>query len=161
MHGLGGPIVDRVALATEAHLDGKFLLRTDDENLPAKDIARGYKSALGNRAKVAGQEVVDSRHPPRPPPTRGPHPRRGPAVRTGSAAVARRRDLSVGDIWRNIRNEPNRMHLVMMATSQGTGSQQSEPTPRHRHTLGALGLADSPRSSDFTPASDEEPAPAS
>ena len=36
--------VDKAAIAREAHLDGKFLLRTDDESLSAADIALGYKS---------------------------------------------------------------------------------------------------------------------
>jgi len=34
--------VDRAAVATEAKLDGKFLLRTSDESLSATDIALGY-----------------------------------------------------------------------------------------------------------------------
>ena len=36
--------IDKAAITAEAHLDGKFLLRTDDESLSAEDIALGYKS---------------------------------------------------------------------------------------------------------------------
>lgn len=152
MHGLGGPIIDRAALAAEARLEGKFLFRTDDDSFSAKDTALGYMSALRSRApKAAGQEVDDGRHPSRPPPARGLHLRRGPAVRTGSAGAACRRDLSIGDTWRNIRNVLGRKHLVTIATSQGTISQRSNLTPRHRHILGALCLAEPPRFFDFIP----------
>ena len=36
--------IDKAAVLREAHLDGKFLLRTDDESLSAEDIALGDKS---------------------------------------------------------------------------------------------------------------------
>ena len=35
--------VDRAKVHRDAHLDGKFLLRTSDESLTATDIAQGYK----------------------------------------------------------------------------------------------------------------------
>jgi hypothetical protein len=35
--------IDRAKVGAEAHLDGKFLLRTSDESLSATDIAQGYK----------------------------------------------------------------------------------------------------------------------
>ncbi|MCA1699173.1 MAG: IS1634 family transposase, partial [Actinobacteria bacterium] len=38
--------IDRAAVAAEAHLDGKFLLRTSDPTLTAEDIALGYKQLL-------------------------------------------------------------------------------------------------------------------
>ena len=36
--------IDRDLVAIEAHLDGKFLLRTSDESLSAEDVALGYKA---------------------------------------------------------------------------------------------------------------------
>jgi len=38
--------VDRSAVAAEARLDGKYLLRSSDPGLPAEDIAVGYKQLL-------------------------------------------------------------------------------------------------------------------
>jgi hypothetical protein len=35
--------IDRAKVARDAHLDGKFLLRSSDESLSASDIAEGYK----------------------------------------------------------------------------------------------------------------------
>ena len=43
----GKVCIDRAAVTREAHLDGKFLLRTDDESLSAEDIALGHKSLSG------------------------------------------------------------------------------------------------------------------
>lgn len=74
--------------------------------------------------------------------------------------VLRVAEIEVGDTWRNIRNELNRMHLVTMATSKGTVSQRSELTPGERHILSALSLAAPPLFFDFTPAPDPDRAPA-
>ena len=74
--------------------------------------------------------------------------------------VLRVAEIAVCDTWRNIRGELDRMHLVTMATSQGTVSQRSELTPGHRRILGSLELPESPRFFDFTPAPGEDPAPA-
>jgi len=38
--------VDRRAVAAEAHLDGKFVLRTSDQRLTAAEVALGYKQLL-------------------------------------------------------------------------------------------------------------------
>ncbi|MGH2744040.1 MAG: IS1634 family transposase, partial [Thermoleophilaceae bacterium] len=38
--------IDRAAVRAEAHLDGKFLLRSSDPTLTAEDIALGYKQLL-------------------------------------------------------------------------------------------------------------------
>ena len=89
----------------KAHLDGTFLLRTDDESLSAQDIV-------------------------------------------------------VGDTWRNIRSKLDRMHLVTMTTSKGTVSKRSELTPDQRHILGCLELPEPPLFCEFTPAPDEDVAPA-
>ncbi len=64
----------------------------------------------------------------------------------------------MGDTWRNIRNELDRMHLVTMATSEGRVSQRSELTPGQRRVFAALELADPPLFFDFTPAAEPEEA---
>ncbi len=69
-------------------------------------------------------------------------------------------EIEVGDTWRNIRNELDRMHLVTMATSQGTASQRCELTAGQRRILGRLELPEPPRFFDFTPAPDEDRPPA-
>lgn len=39
----GRPYIDRRKVAEEAHLDGKYLLRTSDDSLSAAEVALGYK----------------------------------------------------------------------------------------------------------------------
>jgi hypothetical protein len=58
----------------------------------------------------------------------------------------------VGDTWRNIRDELQRMHLVTLATRDGHVAQRSELTPGQRSILRALELPEPPRFFDFTPA---------
>ena len=53
--------------------------------------------------------------------------------------------------WRNLRNALDRMHLVTLATTEGTVSQRTELTTGHRRILGALQLPEPPRFYDFTP----------
>ena len=45
--------IDRAAVSAEAHLDGKFLLRSTDPTLTAEDIALGYKQLLESSAPGA------------------------------------------------------------------------------------------------------------
>jgi len=152
--------IDKAALAAEAHLDGKFLLRTDDESLSAEDVALGYKSLY--EAERGWRDMKRSSVNIRPV-----YHRREDRIRAHvqlcwlALLVLRVAETRVGDTWRNIRNELDRMHLVTMATSHGTVSQRSELTPGQRHILGRLELAEPPRFFDFTLAPDPDPSPAS
>jgi len=47
--------IDRAAAKAEAHLDGKFLLRSSDPTLTGEDIALGYKQLL--QVKRAWREM--------------------------------------------------------------------------------------------------------
>jgi len=68
--------------------------------------------------------------------------------------LARVAEVTVGDTWRNIANDLDRLHLVTLRTGEGTVAQRSELTPRQRTTLTALGLGEPPRYFDFTPTTD-------
>ena len=57
---------------------------------------------------------------------------------------------TTGDTWRNIRHELDRMHLVTLATPQGTVTQRTALTPGQKTILEALGLPQPPRFFDFT-----------
>ena len=151
--------IDKAAVAREAHLDGKFLLRTDDESLSAEDIALGYKALY--EAERGWRDLKRTTVNIRPV-----YHRREDRIRAHvqlcwlALLVLRVAEIEVGDTWRNIRNELDRMHLVTMATSQGTVSQRSELTPGQRHILSTLKLAEPPHFFDFTPAPDTDPTPA-
>ena len=63
-------------------------------------------------------------------------------------------ETQADDTWRNLRNELDRLHLVTLATNEGTVAQRTELTPAQRRILHALELPEPPRFYDFTPAAD-------
>jgi hypothetical protein len=141
--------IDRAAVRRDAHFDGKFLLRTSDESLTAADIAVGYK---GLYEAERGWRDLKSTLDLRPV-----YHRREDRIRAHvqlqwlALLLLRVAETTVGDTWRNIRDELERLHLVTLATSDGQVAQRSELTPRQRSILRALELGEPPRFFDFTP----------
>lgn len=142
--------IDRAAVATEAKLDGKFLLRTSDESLSAEDIALGYKALYeAERGWRDLKSTIDLRPV---------YHRREDRIEAHiqlcwlALLLLRVAETETSDTWRNIRNELDRMHLVTLATSEGTVAQRTELTHRQRQILKALELPEPPRFYDFTPA---------
>jgi len=141
--------IDRAAVNTEAKLDGKFLLRTSDESLSADDIALGYKALYeAERGWRDLKSTIDLRPV---------YHRREDRIESHvqlcwlALLLLRVAETEVADTWRNIRNELDRMHLVTLATSEGTVAQRTELTHRQRQILKALQLPEPPRFYDFTP----------
>ncbi|MGH8241212.1 MAG: IS1634 family transposase, partial [Steroidobacteraceae bacterium] len=134
----------------EANFDGKFLLRTSDESLTATDIAQGYKGLY--EAERGWRDLKSSID------LRPVYHRREDRIRAHvqlqwlALLVMRVAETAVGDTWRNIRDELERLHLVTLATTEGQAAQRSELTPSQRSILRALDLAEPPRFFDFTPA---------
>ncbi len=144
--------IDRSAVAREAKLDGKFLIRSSDETLTPTDLAEGYKALYEvERGWRDIKHVIDMRPV---------YHRREDRIEAHvqlcwlALLLLRVAETEVGDTWRNIRNELDRMHLVTLQTSEGTVSQRTELTPRQRHILAALQLPEPPRFYDFTPATE-------
>jgi hypothetical protein len=142
--------IDRAAVATETKLDGKFLLRTSDESLTATDIALAYKALYeAERGWRDPKSTIDLRPV---------YHRREDRIEAHvqlcwlALLLLRVAETEVADTWRNIRNELDRMHLVTLATSEGTVAQRTELTHRQHQILGALQLPEPPRFYDFTPA---------
>jgi transposase len=142
--------IDRSAVARERGLDGKFLLRTSDESLSATDIALGYKALYeAERGWRDLKSTIDLRPV---------YHRRSDRIEAHvqlcwlALLVLRVAETEAADTWRNIRNELDRMHLVTLATSQGTVAQRTELTHGQRRILKALGLPEPPRFYDFAPA---------
>lgn len=144
--------VDRAAVRRDANFDGKFLLRTSDESLTAADIAQGYKGLYeAERGWRDLKSTIDLRPV---------YHRREDRIRAHvqlqwlALLLLRVAETTVGDTWRNIRDELERLHLVTLATTEGQVAQRSELTPAQRTVLDALGLAEPPRFFDFTPAAE-------
>jgi hypothetical protein len=142
--------IDRSAVARERGLDGKFLLRTSDESLSATDIALGYKALYeAERGWRDLKSTIDLRPV---------YHRRSDRIEAHvqlcwlALLVLRVAETEAADTWRNIRNELDRMHLVTLATSEGTVAQRTELTHGQRRILKALGLPEPPRFYDFAPA---------
>ena len=142
--------VDRAAVRHDAHFDGKFLLRTSDDSLSATDVALGYKGLY--EAERGWRDLKSSLN------LRPVYHRREDRIRAHvqlhwlALLLLRVAETAVGDTWRNIRDELDRMHLVTLATGEGRVAQRSELTPAHRAILTALALPEPPRFFDFTPA---------
>ncbi len=144
--------VDRSAVAREAKLDGKYLLRTSDESLTATDIALGYKALYeAERGWRDLKSTIDLRPV---------YHRREDRIEAHvqlcwlALLLLRVAETDAGDTWRNIRNELDRMHLVTLATSHGTVAQRTELTHRQRQILKTLKLPEPARFHDFTPLTD-------
>ena len=144
--------IDRAAVTRETKLDGKFLLRTSDESLTPGDLAEGYKALYeAERGWRDLKHTIDMRPA---------YHRREDRIEAHvqlcwlALLLLRVAETETGETWRNLRHELDRMHLVTLATNQGTVSQRTELTPGHRRILGALELPEPPRFYDFTPATD-------
>ncbi len=128
--------VDRAAVRAEANLDGKFLLRTSDESLTAADIAQGYKGLY--EAERGWRDLKSSID------LRPVYHHREDRIRAHiqlqwlALLLLRVAETTVGDTWRNIRDELERLHLVTLATTDGHVAQRSELTAGHRSILRAL-----------------------
>ncbi|MCA1680256.1 MAG: IS1634 family transposase [Actinobacteria bacterium] len=144
--------IDRAAVAKEAKLDGKFLLRTSDESLSPADLAEGYKALYeAERGWRDLKHTIDMRPA---------YHRREDRIEAHvqlcwlALLLLRVAETETDQTWRNLRNELDRMHLVTLATNEGTVAQRTELTPGQRRILTALKLPEPPRFYDFTPAAE-------
>jgi Transposase DDE domain len=142
--------VDRAAVRRDAHYDGKYLLRTPDESLTPDDIAHAYKALY--QAERGWRDLKTVQINLRPV-----FHHKDQRIQAHvqlcwlALLLLRVAELAIGDTWRNIRNELDRLHLVTLATRHGQVAQRGELTPRQRTILHALDLPEPPRFFDFTP----------
>jgi hypothetical protein len=140
--------VDAAAAKREAHLDGKWLLRTSDVTLTPDDLAAAYKQLL---AVEAGWRDMKGALGLRPV-----FHYREDRIRAHvqlcwlALLLIRVVENTTGDTWRNIRRELDRMHLVTLATAEGHVAQRSTTTNGQKTILTALQLPEPPRYFDFT-----------
>jgi DDE family transposase len=140
--------VDHAAVKTEAHLDGKWLLRTSDVTLTPDDLAAAYKQLL---AVERGWRDLKGALGLRPVFHYREDRIRGHVQLCWLALLLIRVvENATGDTWRNTRHELDRMHLVTLATPDGHVAQRSATTPGHKAILAALDLPEPPQFFDFT-----------
>ena len=144
--------VDAAAVKREAHLDGKWLLRTSDTTLTPDDLAAAYKQLLQvergwrDMKGALGLRPVFHHREDRI---------RGHVQLCWLALLLLRVvENATDDTWRNVRHELDRIHLVTLSTPDGQVAQRTALTTRQRNILTALKLPEPPRFLDFTAASD-------
>ncbi len=134
----------------EAHLDGKWLLRTSDTTLTPEDLAAAYKQLL---AVERGWRDMKGALGLRPVFHHREDRVRGHVQLCWLALLLIRVvENATGDTWRTVRHELDRMHLVTLATGEGRVAQRSATTPGQKTILAALELPEPPRFFDFTAA---------
>ena len=142
--------IDKTAIAAEARLDGKWLLRTNDHTLTPEDLAAAYKQLI---AVERGWKDMKGALRLRPV-----FHYREDRIRAHvqlcwlALLLIRVAETAAGDTWRNIRHELDRMHLVTLATAEGRAAQRSVTTAGQQVILHALGLPEPPKFLDFDPA---------
>jgi hypothetical protein len=140
--------LDAAVIKREAHLDGKWLLRTSDSTLTPDDLAAAYKQLLqverGWRDMKGALGLRPVFH------YREDRIRAHVQLCWLALLLLRVVENATGDTWRNLRHELDRMHLVTLATTDGQVAQRSATTTGHKTILAALELPEPPRFFDFT-----------
>ncbi len=129
----GRLVLDRAKIATEARLDGKYLLSTSDPDLSAEDVALGYKNLL---EAERGFRDLKSTLEPRPV-----FHRVEPRIRAHvllcwlALLLIRVAERRTGLTWRRIALELGRVHAV---TLTGTAGSVTQTTPLSETAQGIL-----------------------
>src|SRR5450759_1652689 len=140
--------IDHGAAKREAHLDGKWLLRTSDLTLTPEDLAVAYKQLL---AVERGWRDMKGALGLRPVFHYREDRIRGHIQLWWLALLLRLvAESATGGTRRNLRHELGRVHLVPLAPPAGTVAQRSALTPAQKTILEALDLPEPPRFFDFT-----------
>jgi DDE family transposase len=140
--------IDKAAIKREAILDGKWLLRTNDETLTPDDLAAAYKQLI---AVERGWRDMKGALRLRPVFHYREHRIRAHVQLCWLALLLIRViETAASDTWRNLRHELDRMHMVTLATAEGRVAQRSVATPGQQAILHALDLPEPPKFLDFT-----------
>jgi transposase len=130
--------IDKKRIATEANLDGKYLLRSSDPKLTAEDIALGYKSLLEvERGWRDMKQVLDLRPV---------YHRREDRIRAHvllcwlALLLIRVAENATSQTWNRLRAELQRLQAATFTGPAGTYRHTTEPTKPQRDILTALDI---------------------
>jgi hypothetical protein len=131
----GRLVIDRAKVAAEQRLDGKYLLSTSDPDLPAEDIALGYKNLLeaerGFRDMKSTLQLRPVFH------------RLEPRIRAHvllcwlALLLVRVAERRTGKTWHRIATELNRVHAVTLTGSAGSVVHTTPLTTTQASIVGA------------------------
>ena len=139
--------IDAAAIAAEARLDGKWLLRSSDETLSVADLAAAYRQLY-----QIERGWRDFKGALRPRPVfhyREDRIRAHAQLCWLALLLLRVIENATGMSWRAVREELDRMHLVTLATGEGRIAKRTLTTPGQRRILAALELPEPPVFADF------------
>ena len=128
--------IDKKKIASEANLDGKYLLRCSDPHLSAEDIALGYKQLLqverGWRDMKTTLELRPVYH------------RLEDRIRAHvilcwlALLLVRIVETTTGDTWARLREDLQELHIGTFEGPAGTFRQRTELTTAQRDVLAKL-----------------------
>jgi len=132
----GKPMIDRTVMRQREHLDGKFIVHSNDDTLSAEDMALGYKQL--QRVEEAWRTLKSGLRM-RPVYHWTPH-RICAHVSISVLALLLERvaEQACGDTWRNIRDDLKQIKLAQLLSPNGTVWQVTEPAPEAANRLKSL-----------------------
>jgi transposase len=132
----GKPVIDKAAIRAREHLDGKFVVHSNDDTLSAEDMALGYKQL--QRVEEAWRTLKSGLRL-RPVFHWTPH-RISAHVSLSVLALLLERvaELACGDTWRNIRDDLKQIKLAQLLSPNGTVWQVTEPSPEASNRMKSL-----------------------
>ena len=143
-------MLDTAKMRAETRLDGKYLLVTSDPDLPAEDVALGYKNLLeaerGFRDLKSTLELRPVYH------------RLEPRIRAHvlfcwlALLLIRVAERRTGQTGPALARELGRLHAVTLTGPTGTVTQTTELTTAQQGILRACGLTPPPRIAALHPA---------
>jgi transposase len=138
----GKPRIDRTAIRQREHLDGKFVVHSNDDTLSSEDMALGYKQL--QRVEEAWRTLKSGLRV-RPVYHWTPH-RICAHVSLSVLALLLERvaELACGDTWRNIRDDLKQIKLAQLLSPNGTVWQVTEPNPEAANRLKSLKIKKPP-----------------
>jgi transposase len=140
--------IDQAAIAAEAKLDGKYLIRTSDPSLSTEDIALGYRQLLEvERGWRDMKQILDLRPI---------YHRHADRIRAHiilcwlALLLIRIAETATGDTWTNLRHQLDQLHLGTFTGPAGTITRRTATTAHQHHIWQALDLAEPPQISSVT-----------
>ena len=139
----GRPVIDNSRVKAEERLDGKYLLITSDESLPAAEVAVGYRQlAEVERAWRSLKSELDIRPM---------YHRLDDRIRAHvllcwlALLLVRVAEVKTGESWDRLRTELDRLHCVTLEGDAGQVAQRTELTDQQKQIYAKLGVAPPPK----------------
>jgi hypothetical protein len=138
----GRLVIDRTKVKLDAHLDGKFMLSSSDDDLSADEIAIYYKQLIEVENCWRDQKHILDLRPI--------YHRKQDRIRAHvllsflALLLCRVAETRAHDTWRNLRRELERIQLGYFTATAGRIQQRTELTTRQREILAAIEVPEPP-----------------